>query len=914
MTRTLLTTKLHIPRTRPELVPRPRLIEQLNAGSHCKLALISAPAGFGKTTLLSEWATRTRRPVCWVSLDEGDNDPTRFWAYCIAALQTVRADIGNAVLAAIQSSGFVQPKTFAADTPLSFEPLLTGLINETSEIPDPIVLILDDFHAIANQQINAGMTFLLDNAPPQMHLVIATRADPPLQLSRLRGRGQLNELRAADLCFTLDETAAFLNEMMGLDLSAEDVAELELRTEGWIVGLQMAALSMQGRSRERVSDFVASFTGSHRHVLHYLTEEVLQRQPEGVQTFMLQTAILDRLCGPLCDTVTDQSGSQAVLERLERANLFIIPLDDEQHWYRYHHLFADLLRNRLGKVHPDEVPTLHRRASEWYEGKELLPEAISHALAGEDVERAIRLIEGDALAMLDQGELATVLGWLDALPDEVVRSRPWLCVAYAWVLAYGGRLDALGSVLQDAEKTLDRLGRVSGLSALDRRHVEGHIAIIRAYSANMLGDLVRAEKLAQEALERLPDEDLKTRGLAATMRALLLYARGDVALANPAFDEALTISRAVGDPHLTVHILCERVLFQLAQGRLRQAADTCREALQLAEESARQGGRPLPIASYAHTRMANVLREWNDLEAALYHARESVRLSKRWGQTDILLTGYFDLAWVLQATGDVEGALDAIREAQQIARDASGQDYFPLERAEAQIQLMYGDVAAAARWIAQMGLSVEDEFDCFQGFTYLTLARLLLTQADWQPGESLERALRLLKRILLQAETVGYMRLAIQTLILQALALQAKGDVGQALNSLERALVIAEPEGFVRSFIDMGMPMGELLRQAAVRGIAIEYVGKLLAALDAESVRARVPGSKPSRSELVEPLTKRELEVLRLLATGLSNKDIASTLSISVTTAKKHLQNIYGKLQVHRRTEAVARARALDLL
>jgi len=892
----LLKTKLYIPPARSELVPRPRLIGRLNASfrSGRKLTLISAPAGFGKTTLLGEWVHRrgaVTAPlrVAWVSLDEGDNDPVHFWSYILASLQMALPDVGETAL-----------QTFRSPQPPPIETILIIVINEIVECSHTIALILDDYHLIEAQPIHESLVFLLDHLPTQMHLLIATRADPPLPLHRLRARGQLTELRARDLRFTSEETAAFFNQTMGLGLSSEDVAALVARTEGWIAGLQMTALSMQGQD---ATSFIKNFSGSHRYILGYLVEEVLDRQSDDIQEFLIETAILERMTAPLCDVVSQRDDSREMLNHLERANLFVVSLDDEGRWYRYHPMFAELLQGRLQQTRPDQVFPLHRRASAWYEREELLSEAVHHALAGKDVERAIRLIEGNALAMLHQGELATVLGWLDALPDGVVRSRPWLCVAYAWALAYGGRLDDLEPLLQDAEKALD-----SGTSVSNRQHVEGHIAIIRAYGANMLGDLAHAEEFAQKALERLPKEDLKTRGMAATMRALLLYAHGDVKLASPAFDEALSISRAADDPHLTVHILCERALFQLALGQLHRAADTCREALRLAETSAQQGGRPLSVASYAHTRMANVLREWNDLEASLHHARESIRLSKQWGQTDILLTGYFDLVWTLQATGEVEGALDAIREGQQISRDASGQNYFPLERAEAQIRLLHGDVAAAARWVEQMGLSAEDEFDCFQGFTYLTLARVLIAQADWRPGELLEQALRLLERIVRQAEAIGYMRLAIQALLLQSLVLQATSDdIEQALTSLECALTLAEPEGFVRSFVDMGAPMADLLRLAAARGIAVEYVGKLLAALGAEHPR-------PPLSPLIEPLSKRELEVLRLLATGASNKDIATTLVISVTTVKKHLQNIYGKLNVHSRTQAVDRARNLGLL
>jgi LuxR family maltose regulon positive regulatory protein len=867
---------------------------------HRRLTLISAPAGFGKTTLLSEWAAGCGQPVAWLSLDDGDNDPARFLTYLIAALQKARPDVGKTALQMLHSP-----------QPPPIETALTILINEIAESSRSVALILDDYHLIEAQAIHDGLTFLLDRLPPQLHLIIVTRADPPLPLNRLRARGQLAELRTRDLSFTIEEAAVFLNDCLHLGLSLEDIATLDARTEGWIAGLQLVALAMQGRD---ASAFVQSFGGSHRFILGYLVEEVLDRQPRDIQDFLLKTAILERMTAPLCEAVTQREDGQELLRHLEQANLFLVPLDSEGGWYRYHHLFAELLYGRLQQTRPDQVPILHRRASEWYERKELLPEAVSHAIAGKDTECAIRLIEGNALAMLDHGELVTVLSWLDALPDEVIRSRPWLCVAYAWALAYGGRLDAVEPWLQDAEKALDRLDRLPGTTGPDRRHVEGHIATIRAYIANLLADHSNAAEFARLALERLPEQDLKTRGIAATSRAVTLHAQGDASLAGPAFEQALTISRQAGDPHLTVLILCERVLLELGRGQLRRAADTCREALRLTEESARQEGRPLPIASYAHTRMSSVLREWNDLEGALRHVQESIRLSKQWGQADILLTGYFDLAWALQATGDVKGALDTIREAQRIAQDVSSRDNPPLERAEAQIQLMYGDVAAASRWVEHMGLSPEDEFSSFHGFTYLTLARVLIAQANQQPGALLEQALALLKRILLQAEAAGQVRLIVQTLTVQALALQAKGDVEQALNSLERALGLAEPEGLVRSFLDMGAPVGDLLRQVAARGIAMEYVAKLLAAFDAEDSRTPIPDPRAAQSELIEPLSRRELEVLRLLATGLSNKSIANTLSISVTTVKKHLQNIYGKLNVHSRTQAVDRARQLGLL
>jgi LuxR family maltose regulon positive regulatory protein len=917
----LLSTKLYIPPVRPDLVSRPRLIERLNAGLHRKLTLISAPAGFGKTTLLSEWTHQTAVPVAWVSLDKADNDSTRFWAYFIAALQRVHESVGESVLVALQSP-----------QPPPIEALLPSLVNDIAAAgPDPFVAVLDDFHLITDRQVHDGLTFLLDNLPPQIHLLLSGRTDPLLPLSRLRGHGELTELRTAELRFTPDEAAAFLNQVMGLGLSADDVAALEARTEGWIVGLQMAAISMQGRDPERLARFIAAFTGSHRYILDYLTDEVLLQQPESVQTFLLQTAILDRFTGPLCDAVMDSNDSQGVLLRLEQANLFLVPLDDERRWYRYHHLFTDLLRNRLQQTQAAQVPILHRRASQWYETNGWIAEAVGHALAGGDVETVARLVEGNALAMLDHGELTTLVRWLEALPDEVVRSRPWLCVAHAWTLTYAGQVAAAELLLQDAERALlvpDEAARADiegpvlaagqreGVSAVEAQRIAGHIAAIRAHVLGTRGDASCAAELAGEALELLPHGDLTARGWAAYHLGFMLRMSGDLNAAAQAFAEAIAISRSAGNSHVSMLVLSEVAVLQLLRGQLHKAAATCRDALGLADKHAGPGGRRLPVIGHAFIRMSDVLREWNDLQAALRHAREGLELCRQWEQADGMLEGYIHLARTLQAAGDDGGALNAIREAIQVASSVSPWFVVYTEAHQARVWLAQGSVALASRWAQESGLSVDDDLSFQHLFRYIVLARVLIAQG------ALDKALELLARLLKMAEGAGAISQVIEILVLQAVALseipargQAQGGVEQSLTALERALSLAEPEGYMRVFLDEGAPMGKLLRDAAALGIAVDYVGRLLAAVDVETKAEGPLGVTTALpSSLVEPLTERELDVLRLLIAGLSNREIAEELYLSINTIKTHNKSIYGKLNVRSRTQAMNRAKELGLL
>jgi LuxR family maltose regulon positive regulatory protein len=879
VTTPLLTTKLYIPPIRPELVSRPRLTGRLNAGMTYKLTLVSAPAGFGKTTLLSEWSQQSAFPVAWVSLDTDDRDPARFWAYFIAALQTVQPELGRAILAAFQSP-----------QPPPVEVVLTALINEIAAIPNHFALVLDDYHLIEAQPIHSALAFLLDHLPPQMHLIIAGRADPPLPLARLRGRGQLTELREDDLRFKPDEATAFLNHVMGLNLSAQDAAALEARTEGWIVGLQLAALSMRGR--DDVHQLVQSFAGSHRYILDYLIEEVFQQQSAEVQDFLLKTSILDRFTAPLCDAIVEQDGilpydAQAMLERLDQANLFIIPLDHERQWYRYHRLFADLLRHRLdmacGKEH---VALLHAQASQWYETNGFPADAVHHALAGRDWERAATLISDASGSLMSRGEVMTVVGWLQALPDKVVRARPQLCLECSWPLILTGQLEAAESYLAQAEQ-----------AAQDNAAFLGEIVSAQAYIARIRGDARRTIDLSQRALTLLPQDNLSSRSIVALNLGLAHWHRGHLAEAEQALTEADHTALQSGNSHVRLMAFGLLGPIQAAQGKLHQAAILCRQAIQLGEGS--------PAMALTHLEFGALLYEWNDLEAAADHLRRGIELTQRSGNLELQTGGYRMLALLKQAQGDASAALAALQEAHQLARD---HDVTPLVHARnaachAQIALAQDDVATAVHWAAQ----VTEEADAFPLYPFLCLtpARLLLAQN--QKAAAAEQ----LEALYETAVGAGWQFGVVEVRALQALAAPTPTA---ALTFLTDALALAQPEGYVRTFVDKGEPMATLLRETASQGIAPDYVSKLLAAFGVSKYGSEVPLPHPPTQPLIEPLSERELEVLQLLADGQTNHEIAQALHVSVNTVKTHLKTIYGKLGVHSRREATAQAKKLGLV
>ena len=913
MSKLLLNTKLYIPPIRPNLVPRPRLIERLNAGLHRKLILISAPAGFGKTTLLSEWAAGCDRTVAWVSLDKGDNDPTLFWIYFIAALQTVHPGVGAAVMAVLQAPGIA-----GAATPPPIEPLLTGLINEIAEIPDPLVLILDDFHMITEQQVHDGAIFLLDNLPPPMHLILSNRADPPWPLARLRARREMTELRAEDLRFTSQEAATFLKDVMKLDLSPEDVAVLEERTEGWIAGLQMAALSMRGR--EDVSGFIKAFSGSHRFILDYLVEEVLDRQSPAIQEFLLKTSILEQMTASLCDAVTGSSDSQAILTQLEQANLFLVPLDDERRWYRYHRLFTDLLRSQLALIHPDQVPFLHQRASEWFEEKGFTEETIAHAFAAKDYERVARLAEKYAQDMLHQSKYNILSSWLEALPNALVQARPWLCVYQSWTRHWSGMREGGEDCLKNAERVLNSLPPSSqpeersketpSLGEEEKRLISGYIATVRAHYALTNEEIPRVIEQAQKALRLLPEDDYFTRGTAAIALGGAHWGMGDASSAERAFAECASNAMKGGYHYRASSALCYVGMQQVKQAKLLKAEETFREALALSQGP---GGRRFPNAGYPLAKLGELACEWNDLERAWRDVHDGMELCTQLGHVDLQAEAYVALARVQLAYRDFAGVKDTLQRADRLSRETKLDPWAVcwLDDCRLRLWLSTGKLDEATHWAEASGLRVDGELDYHHDLHHINLARVLIAQGMRQPSEPyLDEALGLLARLLAAAEKAGWVHEVIKILILQALALKAGGDSEEAIATLTQALTLAEPGGYVRTFISEGAPMARLLRMAADQRVAREYVGKLLATFGAEEQERVVSPASP----LLEPLSEREAEVLRLLTTRLSTPEIAEELVISVNTVRSHIKSIYSKLNVHRRMEAVQRAKELGLL
>ena len=913
MSTSILATKLYVPLSRPKVVLRPRLIERLNEGLHRKLTLVSAPAGFGKTTLIGEWVAGCGLPAAWLSLDEGDSDPARFLAYLVAALQTVAANIGGGVLGALLS-----PR------PPPMESTLTALLNEIVTVEDDFVLILDDYHVVDAQPVDDALTFLLEHLPPRMHLVLATREDPQLPLARLRARGQLNELRAADLRFASSEAAEFLNQVMGLNLSAKDIAALETRTEGWIAGLQLAALSMQGR--EDVPGFVRAFAGDNRYIVDYLLEEVLQRQPEHIRSFLLRTSILERLSGPLCDAVTGQEEGNAMLETLERGNFFVVPLDDKRRWYRYHHLFAEVLYAHLMQEHPARVPTLHRRASEWYEHNGSAADAVRHALAAEDFGRAADLVELTVPAMRRSRQEATLLGWLKALPDELFRVRPVLNVHYAGTLLQSGQLDGVEARLRDAERWLDTTAetneRAQAPSAemvvvdeAEFRRLPGSIAVYRAGQALALGNVPETVAYARRALDLAAEDDYFWRGAAAALLGLASWTSGDLEAAHRSYADGMASLQRAGNISDAVGGAMTSADIRIAQGRLREAMRTYEHALRLATE---QGDPVMRGTADMHVGMGEIHRERNDLEAATQHLLRSKEQGEHTGFPQNSYRWRVAMARILEAQGDLDGALELLDEAERLYVSDFHPNARPIAALEARLWVAQGRLGEALGWARERGLSAHDDLGYLREFEHITLARVLLARyrSDREERSVLE-AMGLLERLLQAAEEGGRMGSMIEILVLQALAREAQGDIPAALVPLKRALTLAEPEGYVRIFADEGGPMARLLSEAAARGIIPDLTARLLAVVEAQEHKsedqARLPPASPAQS-IVEPLSQRELGVLQLIAQGLSNREIGERLFLAVITVKGHNRNIFRKLQVRRRTEAVARARELGLL
>lgn len=881
MSTQVLVTKLYVPPPRARAIHRRRLVERLNEGMDRKLTLISAPAGFGKTTLVSEWIA-SGRPAAWLSLDEGDNDLSRFLTYLVAALQTIGPTIGEGVARALQLPQL--PPT---------ESILTTLLNDISGLETQAVLVLDDYHRIESMAIDAAVTFLLEHLPPQMHLVITTREDPQIPLARLRARDQLTELRIADLRFTASEATEFLNPVMGLDLSAADIAALEGRTEGWIAGLQLAALSMQGH--QDATGFIQSFTGSHHFVMDYLVEEVLRQQPEPVQSFLLSTSILDQLCGPLCDAVVldPSASSQQTLEYLERANLFLIPLDDERRWYRYHHLFAALLRQRLhqgsASKSGDEVADvvgLHHRASVWYEEHGLEMDAFQHA-AAHDVARAERLIEGDGVPLYFRGTVAPVLKWLESLPRAMLDARPSLWVMYASGVLFVDHT-AVEQKLQSAEAALHGIE----LDDSSTRDLIGRIASLRATLAVIQNDEEVIIAQARRALQYLhPDNSLVRTGAAWSL-GYAHQLQGDRAAASQAFMDVIATSQSLGASAYTMAATINLGQVQETENQLPLAARTYRRVVHLA------GDPPQSMACEAFLGLARIAYQWNDLDSAHLYGQECFQLTRRMAIEGVDTVASYNvfLARMRLAEGDVPGAVVVLSEAEAFVRQHGFVYRMP---AVVSLQILtllrQGHLAVASQLAQTHDLP-------------LSQARVHLAQGD--PAS----ALAVLGPLRQSAEARSWQDHRLNAMVLQALAHHAHGDPDAAMHVLGDALALAEPGGFIRLFADEGEPMAQILGAAEAGGLMPDYVGKLLAVFQVEKQRQQDLSYSPADEDLAEPLSQREMEVLHLIAQGLSNGEISAKLFLALDTVKGHNRKIFSKLQVQRRTEAIARARELDLL
>ena len=901
MTNPLVATKFFVPKPRDGALPRHRISEWLDRGANGKLTLLSAPAGFGKTAALAAWlATHDgdKRHVAWLSLDEADNDALSFWTHVIAAVQHALP------------MGFQQVSR-PGDQPIGV--FLTALLNALAGFEGILDLVLDDFHVVNQPDILKGVVFLLDHLPPHIHIIISTRADPALPLARFRARGELMEIRATDLRFTAEEVATYLNDSLGLGLTDRDVAALEHRTEGWVAALQLAGLSMQGRSD--AASFVASFAGDDRYVFDYLVEEVLERQSDEVRSFLLATCFLDRLGGPLCDAVTGRSGSKSTLDALYRANLLLVPLDDRREWYRYHHLFADVLLTQLDDVGRGDVPALRRRASDWYEQHGERPEAIRQALAGGAVERAAELIELAIPEAQKNRREALIRGWLSALPDDLVRTRPVLGIGFVGALATSGELGEVEDRLLDIERCL-AVRADEGPSAEDKPlhpvvvdkaqlpRLPGSIELYRAALAQVRGDVSATIRHARRVLELAPIDDHLSRASGSSILGIGYWSQGKLDEALQAWTEGWKGLQRIGHLSDTLGISIALADINLALGRLRAAMQVYEQALQLA---ATQNGSILRGTADMHAGLSELCREQNELQAAHRHILESQKLGEGAGLPQHPYRWRVAMAHLLRDEGDFDGAASLLDEAERVFIGDFFPNIRPVPAIKARAYIAQGRLDDALRWQGGAGIGVDDELSYLREFEHITLARLLLAQLNDDDSAAVDRLSSLLERLTKAAGDGGRNGSAIELSILQALV-HRRGDIGAALVHLQRAVALAEPEGYVRLFVNEGPPMQALLKLALKRGIAPAYLRKLHAAF---SPREALPQKHP---DLIEPLSERELDVLRLLRSELGGTEIARELMVSPNTMRTHTKNIYDKLGVNSRRSAVRRAEELGLL
>lgn len=888
MLRTLVQTKLYIPPLRPNLVPRPHLFDKLNAGLSGKLTLVSAPAGFGKSTLLSHWISQSEINFCWVTLEENDNDIIRFLAYFIAALQTIDVAVGDQLLSLFHSSQQEQVKA-----------VLVPLINQVAQTKNRFALVLDDYHLIESQDIHQGLSFWLEHQPPTMHLVIAGRSDPPLPLAKMRARREMTEIRESDLRFSIDESDNLLNQFLGLNLSREDIKAMVNRTEGWIAGLQLASIALQGK--KDMSGYIQGFTGSQEYIADYLSDEVMNHQSKQVQEFLLKTSILEHLSSQLCDAVTEQKDSQQILQQLRSSNLFLTPLDDQGQWFRYHQLFADLLHQRLLESHADEVPHLYLKASRWFEEKDLLAEAIEYALRGSYFDRAIALLESAAEETIKSSEITTFMRWIEKIPEDLVRSSVTLSIYYAWALLIrNGRPQVAESylesiVLQDSQ-VISRLMAVKSMLSMYQRQYP------------------TAVSLASQALEELPEDDILFRDLAAWNLSAALFMSGDKEGGEAILEEVAEVSRLSGNLLVAVIALCRLALARMQQGELHKPKELFQQALEIATDDQ---CNMLPVACEALIGLGTIHWELNELDLAQEYLLEGIELSKKWRQQSAII-GYVTLAHLNQSQGDVTLAGQMMEKAKSLASGTIATEaddrYVALQQAH--LWLRQEDLPAARRWAHECGfdddtyrreLQTSDNIGAhlIRHYELIVLARILIA------GKRLAEALELVDRIFPFMEKMGILEKMVEIHILKAIIYRGLVKSNRANSSLATAVSLAKPEGHIRPFLEEGSVLVQILKSVAAQGVETEFIHDILSA-SIESPSASFNQKK--RLELVESLSDRELEVLQLLATDLTVPEIANKMYLAVSTVRSHVKNIYGKLNVHSRFEAVIKGQELGLL
>jgi len=894
MFKPLLSTKLLVPINRAELVSRRRLLEALDQSLTHKVTIISAPAGFGKTTLVGEWIKQRNIPTAWLSLDDNDNDPIRFLSYFIKAIQTININIGETILEILQS-----PQAQIN------EPLLITLVNEIALIiPGETIIVIDDYHLVETPQINEIIYFHIKHLPPSMHILIASRSDPSLPVALLRGRGELNELRQDDLRFTTGEAADFLNRIKGLQLTDNQVGALVTRTEGWISGLEMAASSIQGN--ESISAFIQSFTSSNRYIFDYLIEEILNRQPENIQEFLLGTSILGRLTGDLCNAVTNQTDSQTILDYLERTNLFILPLDKDRQWYRYHHLFADLLQKQLMQKRPEFIRELQKRASLWFDKEGFPEEAITHALATKDFEFAAHVLEQNILVMMGRGErLSLIEKFFGKLPEEFIRSRPALSIQRIWGMVFSGRLD-------EAE---ERFREIDGQPGVKNKEISGHIALVRALIANIRGDMESAISLAHQADELLPTKDVVVRGMIPYILGNGYLETGKLNEAEQAYEQIRQFG--IASNNLWTRTVAYHGLAQIKKlrGQLVEAKTLCEELLQIAaiRKAERYG-----FLCGIYFELGDVLREWNNLDSARKMVTEGLELSESWGIPTDLVSGYVTLARIYIAQADLDGAADAIKKAKKASEMGNIFRVIQtkLDICQVQIWLQQGNLSDASRWADEIEAKLKDfdqenEFDFVSEMEFIVLARVwLATSTMGRDKFYLDKSKHLLTRLASFAQKSQRFYRLIEILAIQSIVFDHLGDENKVFEVLEKSISLAQPERCMRLFLDEGRPMQSILYRALKKGIGLPYTKTLLGAIEVQM--RELPGS--TSSALPEPLSNREMEVLMLLPTKMTAVEMADNLIVAKSTVDTHIKHIYSKLGVNRRMEAIQRAKELGLL